>query len=77
MHDAPAPANPPVSLAVELGRLNLSLAQVADLRPGDVLDLGRSADDPVLITSGGDPVAHGTLVSVDGGLGVRITRLFV
>lgn len=77
MPDAPAPANPPVNLAVELGRLNLSLAQVADLRPGDMLDLGRSADDPVLITSGGDPVARGTLVQLDGGLGVRITRLFV
>jgi flagellar motor switch/type III secretory pathway protein FliN len=77
MPDAPATTNPPVGLAIELGRLHLSLAQVADLRPGDVLDLGRSADDPVLITSGGDPVARGTLVSVDGGLGVRITRLFV
>ncbi|WP_169977289.1 FliM/FliN family flagellar motor switch protein [Tautonia rosea] len=67
----------PLDLVVELGRLHLPLARVAELRPGDVLDLGHSPDDPVLITSGGDPVAHGTLVSLDGGLGVRITRLFV
>lgn len=74
--DLPVAADTPVSLVVELSRKSLPLARLADLKPGDVLDLGRSADDPVTITSGGTLVAQGTLVQVDEGLGVRITRVF-
>ena len=71
------PADVPVTLVVELGRLSLPVAQIADLKPGDVLELSRSSQDPVDLTSGGTLVARGELVRVDSALGVRVTRVFL
>lgn len=76
----PPPAPPtdvPVTLTVELGRINLPLRRLAELRPGDVVELGRHAREPVELTSGGRLVARGELVQVDTELGVRITSLFL
>ena len=35
------PARRPVTLTVELGRVNLTLSRLADLKPGDVIELSR------------------------------------
>jgi len=67
----------PVTLTVELGRVNLSLAQLADLKPGDVVELGRHSRAPVELTSGGRLVARGELVLIDTDLGVRVTNVFL
>ena len=74
---AVAPADVPVTLTVELGRINLPLVRVADLKPGDVLELGRRAQEPVELTSGGRLVARGELVQIDNELGVRVTHVFL
>lgn len=75
--DTLAPDDIPATLVVELGRLSLSLARVADLKPGDVLDLSRTGTDPVELTSGDALIARGELVRMDHSLGVRITRVFL
>ncbi len=67
----------PVTLAVELGRVNLTLARLADLREGDVVPLGRHSREPIELTSGGKLVARGELVRLDSELGVRVTHIFV
>ena len=72
-----ATAGLPVTLTVELGRVNLPLHRLADLKPGDVLELGRHAREPVELTSGGRLVARGELVQVDTELGVRVTQVFL
>ena len=72
-----APADVPVTLTVELGRVNLPLHRLADLKPGDVLELGRKAREPVELTSGGRLIARGELVQVDTELGVRVTQVFL
>jgi len=72
-----APADVPVTLTVELGRINLPIGRVADLKPGDVLELGRHAREPVELTSGGRLIARGELVQIDTELGVRITHVFL
>lgn len=74
---AVAPADVPVTLAVELGRVNLPLHRLAELRPGDVVELGRHPRDPVELTSGGRLVARGELVQVDTELAVRVTQVFI
>jgi type III secretion system YscQ/HrcQ family protein len=74
---AVAPADVPVTLTVELGRINLSLGRIADLKPGDVLELGRHAREPVELTSGGRLIARGELVQIDNELGVRVTHVFL
>jgi flagellar motor switch protein FliN len=72
-----APLDVPVTLTVELGRVNLTLTQLADLKPGDVVELGRHSRAPVELTSNGRLVARGELVQIDTDLGVRITSVFV
>jgi flagellar motor switch protein FliN len=66
-----------VTLVVELGRVNLPLSRVADLKPGDVVELGRHSREPVELTSGGRLVARGELVLIDTELGVRVTHVFL
>ena len=71
-----APVEVTVTLTVELGRVNLPLARLAELQPGDVLELGRHGREPVDLTSNGRLVARGELVQVDAELGVRISQVF-
>ena len=73
----PTSTDVPVTLVVELGRVNLSLGRLADLKPGDVVELGRHSREPVELTSGGRLVARGELVLIDTELGVRLTHLFL
>ena len=77
---APAAAPPldvPVTLTAELGRVNLTLAQLADLKPGDVVELNRHSRAPVELTSNGRLVARGELILIDTDLGVRVTSVFL
>jgi flagellar motor switch protein FliN len=81
---APSPPSPelsaldvPVTLTVELGRVNLTLSRLADLRPGDLIELGRHSREPVELTSNGRLVARGELVLIDTELGVRVTHVFL
>ena len=64
----------PVTLTVELGRVSLTLTRLADLKAGDVLELGRHSREPVELTSNGRVVARGELVLIDTELGVRVTH---
>ena len=73
----PAPLDVPVTLTVELGRVNLTLNRLADLRPGDVIELGRHSREPVELTSNGRLVARGELVLIDTDLGIRVTHVFL
>jgi type III secretion system YscQ/HrcQ family protein len=72
-----APLDVPVTLTVELGRVNLTLAQLADLKPGDVVELSRHSRAPVDLTSGGRLVARGELIKIDTELGVRLMSVFL
>jgi type III secretion system YscQ/HrcQ family protein len=74
------PADPldvPVTLTVELGRVNLTLSRLADLKPGDVIELGRHSREPVELTSNGRLIARGELILIDTDLGVRVTSVFL
>jgi flagellar motor switch protein FliN len=72
-----APLDVPVTLTVELGRVNLTVTQLADLKLGDVVELGRNSRAPVELTSGGRLVARGELILIDTELGVRVTSVFL
>jgi flagellar motor switch protein FliN len=74
---AAASPDVPVTLTVELGRVNLTLAQLADLKAGDVVELSRHSRAPVELTSGGRLVARGELILIDTELGVRVTGVFL
>ncbi len=55
----------PVRVAAELGRATLSLQQVADPRPGAVIELNRSSEDPVDLCVNGQRFATGRLFLID------------
>ncbi|HZK74738.1 MAG TPA: FliM/FliN family flagellar motor C-terminal domain-containing protein, partial [Clostridia bacterium] len=55
----------PVRVAAELGRATLSLEQVADPRPGAVIELNRSSEDPVDLCVNGQRFATGRLFLID------------
>lgn len=67
----------PVTLTVELGRVNLPVSRLADLKPGDVLPLNRHGREPVELTSNGRTVARGELILIDEELGLRVTSVFL
>lgn len=62
-------------MVVELGRVHLSVRDLAGLRKGQVLDLGRSAEDPVHLVVEGRVIGTGRLVNVEGEIGVQIVEL--
>lgn len=64
----------PVVLRVEIGHAELPAREWAGLRPGDVIPLGVAPSQPVVLRVSGAELARGTLVLVDGEVGVRITE---
>ena len=62
-------------LAVRFGQAELSLLTLTRLGPGSVIDLHRSADEPVEIMVGGKMIARGEVVVVEGNYGVRVTEI--
>ncbi len=64
----------PVTLEVRMGAVTLLAGELGGMEPGAILTLGESAD-AVQITAGGQVVARGELVSVDGKLGLRILQI--
>ncbi|MBI3073418.1 MAG: FliM/FliN family flagellar motor switch protein [Deltaproteobacteria bacterium] len=65
----------PVTLAVEIARVEMTAAAAAALHIGETIMLGRNQDEPVVVTANGAVIGAGELVDVDGELGVRLTRL--
>src|SRR5262249_52384648 len=65
----------PVRLVFELGRLELTLAELEVLGPGHVFALGRDQHQPVDILANGKRIGLGEIVAVGDALGVRVTRL--
>ncbi len=65
----------PVTLAVELGRVKLSLDRVTRLAPGALVELPRASTDPVDVLVNGTPVARAEVVTVGEQYGIRIVEL--
>lgn len=64
-----------LSVTVELGRTEMPVRDVLGLVPGSVIELRRSAAEPVDIFVNNKVVARGEVVVVDDRFGVRITEL--
>jgi flagellar motor switch protein FliN/FliY len=62
-------------LTVRFGRTELALQTLVRLGPGSVIDLHRSADEPVDVLVSGKVIARGEVVVVDGSYGVRVTEI--
>lgn len=66
----------PVRLTFDLGDRNMTLAEVRTLQPGVIFDLQRPlVDGPVMIRANGALIGSGTLVEIDGTIGVCVAKL--
>lgn len=64
-----------VRISVVVGRCELTVKELFDLRESAVLTLDRDTREPVEITLDGKLVARGVLVAVEDSFGVRITEI--
>lgn len=65
----------PIPVVVELGRVQLTADEVIRLRPGQIVELGRSPSEPVDLVVAGKLLAKGELVEIEGALGVKLLNL--
>lgn len=65
----------PLVVRLEVGALEMSAAEWAALRPGDVIQTGRRIEEPVILRAHGHEIARGELVTIEGEIGVRITQV--
>ena len=64
-----------VPMVVELGRVDVSAADIVGLRPGQVIELSRAPGDAVDLVVDNRRIGKGELVEIEGELGVRILSL--
>ena len=64
-----------VMAVAELGRKRMKLSRVRQLRPGDVIELGRLAGEAFSIKINGAPFAEGEIVVVNETMACRLTRM--
>lgn len=65
----------PVTLTLELDRIEVPFATVAGLKAGSVLSFDTPLPETVRVLANGRPFATAGLVQIDGRLGIRITAL--
>lgn len=62
-------------LQVSVGEATLTVGELVGAKPGHVVRLDSPVDQPVTLSIGGQLVARGQLVAVDGHFAVRLTEL--
>lgn len=65
----------PVTLAIEFGQTQLSIGELLKLKPGSIVELGRTASEPLDILVNGTLVARGEVVVVNQKFGIRLTDI--
>ena len=63
----------PVTLSLEVGRAQMSVGRLLRLTQGSVVELDRSAGEPLDVLVNGTLVAHGEIVIVNDKFGIRLT----
>lgn len=66
----------PVRLSFDLGEINLTLAELRALQPGQSISLGHPLASAVRIRANGALIGEGELVEIDGLLGISVRQLF-
>ena len=63
----------PVTIAMEVGRANISIRNLLQLNQGSVVELDRIAGEPLDVMINGTLLAHGEVVVVNDKFGIRLT----
>ncbi len=62
----------PVTLSLEVGRASITIGELLKLNQGSVVELKRSAMEPMDVLVNGTIVARGEIVVVDESFGIRL-----
>ncbi len=62
-------------VTVELGRARMQIQDILKLAPGSVIELEKSAGDPVELYINDRPIAKGEVVVIEENFGVRLTSI--
>jgi len=62
-------------VAIELGRTNIQIRDILDLRRGSVVEFEKLASEPVDVIVNGKKMAEGEVVVIEKHFGIRITNL--
>ncbi len=65
----------PLTLSVELGRTNMKLREILDLRESSVIKLPRSTGEGVDVRTGNMPLVRGEIVVIEDRVGVRVSEI--
>ena len=65
----------PVDVVVELGRVRVTLRELAAMSPDDIIELDQSAYRPLALVVGDQVVARGELVMHNDTLSLQITEI--
>lgn len=65
----------PLEISVELGRVRMLVKDVLELGNGSILEIDKSAGEPVDVLVNGRLVARGEVVVIEDNFGVRITEI--
>ncbi len=68
-------ASYPLTVAVEIGRVTLTLGEISRLEPGGAVPLDLRRDGAVVLRAGERAIARGHLVDIAGAMGVRIAEV--
>ena len=63
----------PVTIAMEVGRSQISICNLLQLNQGSVVELDRVAGEPLDVLVNGTLIAHGEVVVVNDKFGIRLT----
>jgi flagellar motor switch protein FliN len=64
-----------LSVAIELGRTNLPIREIINLKRGSVVEFDKLASEPVDVLVNGKKMAEGEVVVIEKHFGIRITNL--
>jgi flagellar motor switch protein FliN len=62
-------------VTVELGRARMQIQDILKLGPGSIVELEKSAGDPVELLINERPIARGEVVVIDENFGIRLTSI--
>lgn len=62
----------PVTLSMEVGRARVPIRNLLQLNPGSVVELERTAGEPLDVYVNGTLIAHGEVVVINEKFGVRL-----
>lgn len=63
----------PVTVSIEMGRTEINIRHLLNLKQGSVVELDRFAGEPIDVLVNGTLVAHGEVVVVNEKFGIRLT----